>query len=153
MIFGLALLPLLALSGFGLGQPAQTPQAEADAEPPPVRRVIVRGQLIVRVPVRPRQSRVSPQSYFLRDGPRCLPSRAIAGALISGKRSVDFVLADRRRMRVEMENECSGLDFYGGFYLQPTDDQLCADRDVIRTRMGGSCRIEKFHLIEARRGG
>ena len=151
MIFGMALLPLLALSGLGFSQPAAAPQADAESEPPPVRRVIVRGQLIVRVPVRARQSQVTPQSFTLRDGPQCLPSRAISGALISGKRSVDFVLQDRRRLRVEMENDCSGLDFYGGFYLQPSDDQLCADRDIIRTRMGGSCRIEKFHLLEPRK--
>ncbi len=149
MIFTLGYFPLLALSSLGLAPAPPT----AEAEPPTVRRVIIRGQLIVRVPVRPRSRTVSPQAFFLRDGPRCLPSRRIAGALISGPRSVDFVLANRQRLRVEMDSDCPTLDFYGGFYLQPSDEQLCADRDVIRTRMGGSCKIEKFHLLEPRRGG
>lgn len=140
-------LSALLLSTLGVQQAETPPEPPA----PKVRRVIVRGQLVVRVPVRPRSLPGSTPIYYnLRDGPRCLSSRQIAGAAISGQRSVDFLLADRRRMRVEMSSDCPSLDFYGGFYLQPTDDRLCANRDVIRTRMGGSCKIEKFHLLEAR---
>ena len=40
------------------------------------------------------------------------------------------------------------LDFYGGFYLQPDDDRICAKRETIRSRVGGSCRIERFRLLE-----
>ena len=140
-------LSALLLSAFGVQQAESPPDPPA----PQVRRVIVRGQLVVRVPVRPRSTPgSSPVYYNLREGPRCLSSRDIAGAAISGQRSVDFLLANRQRMRVEMSSDCPSLDFYGGFYLQPTDDRLCANRDVIRTRMGGSCKIEKFHLLEAR---
>ena len=72
-----------------------------------------------------------------RNASRCA---AIRRALLSGPRSVDFVLADRSRVRAEFDEDCPALDFYGGFYLQPEDDRLCAKRDAIHSRMGGSCR-------------
>ena len=67
--------------------------------------------------------------------------------MLSGRSSVDFVLRDRRRVRAELDSDCPALDFYGGFYVQPDDDRICARRDVIRSRMGGICRIERFRRL------
>jgi hypothetical protein len=39
------------------------------------------------------------------------------------------------------------LDFYGQLYLLPNDGRICARRDSIRSRVGGSCRIEKFRTL------
>ena len=58
--------------------------------------------------------------------------------------------ADRSRVRAKIDDDCPAIDFYGGFYLQPEDDRVCAKRDEIRSRMGGSCRIERFRSLEAR---
>ena len=46
-----------------------------------------------------------------------------------------------------MDSDCPALDFYGGFYLQPDDERICAKRETIRSRVGGSCRIERFRLL------
>jgi len=110
-----------------------------------VRRVTIHNEIIIRVPIRPRPGmRVEWQEWR---GPKCIPAQAIAGAMLSGRSSVDFVLRDRRRFRAEFDSDCPALDFYDGFYVQPDDDRLCVRRDVIRSRMGGSCRIERFSRL------
>ncbi len=67
--------------------------------------------------------------------------------MLSGPDSVDILLRNRQRIRAKLDNDCEGLDFYGGLYLQTEDGQLCAKRDVIRSRMGGTCRIDKFRML------
>jgi hypothetical protein len=57
------------------------------------------------------------------------------------------VMANRARVRAQFDEGCPALDFYGGFYLQPEDERLCARRDAVHSRMGGSCRIERFKLL------
>ena len=119
---------------------------EAETPPaPPVRVMTVERQMILRVPVRP-----YPRMRFRWEeekGPKCVPVGAIAGAMLSGPDSIDIVLRNRQRMRAKLDNDCEGLDFYGALYLQSGDGQFCAKRDAIRSRMGGTCRIEKFRML------
>jgi hypothetical protein len=110
-----------------------------------VRALVAQDGVILRVPVRPTPPQ--PIEWVERDGPECVPTAAIRGAALSHANHVDFILAGRRRMRAELAQDCPGLDFYTGFYLTPEDDQLCAGRDSIRSRIGGSCRIERFHRL------
>jgi len=112
----------------------------------PVRRVMIRDELIIRVPVRPMPP-PAPFGWEEHRGPKCLPSAAITGAVLAGKSSIDFLLVNHGRIRARMDEDCTALDFYDGFYLQPSDGNLCAKRDEIRSRMGGSCRIDKFKLL------
>jgi len=72
---------------------------------------------------------------------------SIQRALLSGPEQVDFVLADRSRIRAQFNEDCPALDFYGGFYLQLQDDRLCARRDAIHSRIGTSCTIERFREL------
>ena len=120
--------------------------SEAEAPPaPPVRMMTVQRQMILRVPVHS-----YPRLNFRWEeekGPKCLPVGAIAGAMLSGPDSIDIVLRNRQRMRARLDNDCEGLDYYGGLYLQTEDGQLCAKRDSIRSRMGATCRIEKFRML------
>lgn len=125
----------------------ETPTAVSMTRPPAVRRVIIRNQLVLKIPLQPRQA--TPVQFQVLDAPRCLATRAIQGARMSGQRSIDFLISRDRRLRAHMSQDCKSLDFYGGFYLQPRDERLCAGRDVIRTRMGGNCRIESFQLLQA----
>jgi hypothetical protein len=100
----------------------------------------------LRVPVLPRP--IVPQIEWVeRNGPKCIPAAAIQRALLSGPEHVDFVLASRQRVRAEFEEDCPALDFYGGFYLQPEDARLCAGRDAVHSRMGGSCTIAQFRML------
>ena len=119
---------------------------EAPPAPPQgVRVMTVEERLIIRVPVAPRP-RVKLR-WDEEKGPKCLPARAIAGAFLSGPDSIDFLLRNRQMVRARFDSDCEGLDFYDGFYVQPEDRRICAKRDTIRSRVGGSCRIEKFKLL------
>ena len=112
-----------------------------------VTRLIVQDEVILRVPVQPRPF-LPEMEWVERKGPKCIPAAMIRRALLSGPEQVDFVLANQRRVRAQFDEDCPALDFYGGFYLQPQDELLCARRDAIHSRMGGSCTIERFkHLL------
>jgi hypothetical protein len=111
-----------------------------------VTRLVVQDEVILRIPVQPRP----PHGTFEwgeRKGPKCIPTSAIRRAMLSGSDQVDFVLADRSRVRARFSGDCTALDFYAGFYIQPEDDRLCARRDAIHSRMGASCRIERFKQL------
>ena len=136
--FALHLLPyLLALFG---GQP---PVAAT------VSRIVVQDTIVMRVPVvRPRMA--WPVHWEEKRGPKCIHSGAVVAAALAEDRSIDFLLRDHRRIRAKMDRDCPTLDFYGGFYLQPEDERVCARRDEIRNRIGGSCRIERFRTLVPR---
>lgn len=111
-----------------------------------VSRLVDQDEVILRVPVVPHP--ILPRvQWEERKGPKCIPTAAIQRALLSGSEQVDFVLAGRTRMRAELDEDCPALDFYGGFYLQPEGQQICAGRDAIHSRMGGSCTIERFKQL------
>ena len=126
------------LLGFFAGQSTVVQQS--------VTRLVVQDEVILRVPVQPRPL-VQQFQWVERKGPRCIPAGAIRRAILSGPEQVDFVLANRARVRAEFDEDCPALDFYAGFYLQPQDARLCAGRDAIHSRMGGSCTIERFKQL------
>lgn len=101
----------------------------------------------MRVQLRPRRA-VQALEWVERKGPKCIATGAIRGAMLSGDRDVDFLLAGRRRMRAKLSDDCPALDFYEGFYIAPEgDDRICARRETIRSRVGGSCQIERFREL------
>jgi hypothetical protein len=142
---GFSHMTLLAFLGlipamFSLAGDPTPPQPQA------VRRVVINEELIISIPIRPRQ--LQRIDWVEKKGPKCIPAERIAGAMWSGPTSIDFVLRDRSRIRAVMDDECPALDFYKGFYLQPDDARICAKRETIRSRVGGTCRIERFrHLV------
>lgn len=138
----MTLLTLLGLIPALLGMAAQDP-----SQPQVVRRVMVQDEVIISIPVRPRPKRPQKIQWIEEKGPKCVRSERIAGAMLSGPSSIDFLLRDRTRIRAVMDDECPALDFYGGFYLQPDDQRICAKRETIRVRSGGSCRIERFRTL------
>lgn len=127
----LTLLPVLLALSFGGGLQ--------------VRSIIVEDQIILRVPVRP----VPPQVQWVEHkGPKCVSTSDIQGAFLSGNDHVDFIMRKHRVLRAHLEENCPALDFYTGFYLSSADQRVCADRDVIRSRMGATCQIDSFGKLE-----
>lgn len=110
-----------------------------------VRTLVVEQEVIMRIPVRPRP--IKPLSWEEKKGPKCLAANSIRGAALSGRETVDFVLFDRRRFRAELSEDCPALDFYNGFYLTPEDGKVCAKRDSVHSRIGRTCRIERFRRL------
>ena len=122
--------------------------AVSEAAPAPGERVsvmTVEERLIIRIPVAPRP-RVRIR-WEEEKGPKCLPAASIARAFLSSPDSVDFLLRNRQRVRARLDSDCDGLDFYGQLYVLPEDGRICAKRDMIRSRVGGSCRIERFRTL------
>jgi hypothetical protein len=143
-LIGWALGILLASSG---AQGAALPHGTADSVAgTQFAQLVVREQIIVRVPAtkRPR-AQARPIRWREGRGPRCVRASMIRGAALLGQNSVDLLLKDNRRIRIKLESSCPALDYYAGFYVRPTEDGLiCAERDVIRSRVGGQCGIERF---------
>ena len=131
-----------------------SPSAVGTGAPMQFAQVIIREQIIVRVPARMRQ--VSPAAPSLIEwkeskGPKCVPAKSILGASLLGQNSVDLILRDKSRIRAKLEGSCPALDYYYGFYIRPDPDgQICADRDSIRSRLGGQCEIERFRTLKAK---
>lgn len=114
-----------------------------------VTRLIVEDEIVLRVRIQPRP--MFPQiEWHEKKGMSCIPVGDIRGALLSGPAQIDFVMANRSRIRAHIDKQCPALDFYGDFYLQPEDDQLCVRRDAVHSRMGGSCTIEQFRRLVPR---
>lgn len=105
-------------------------------------------RIIIRVPTLVTRRSAPPRSeiqWIEKRTKRCLPIKSVVGAAIRQADSVDLILADQRRVRAKLDSDCRSVDFYQGFYMEPTeDDQLCADRDVIHARNGAMCEIESF---------
>ena len=129
-------VPLLL--GLFAAQPATVSQS--------VTRLIVQDEVILRIPVQARPLR--PEFEWVeKKGPKCIPAAAIQRALLSGSEQVDFILFNHARIRAQFDENCPALDFYGGFYLQPQDERLCAHRDAVHSRVGSSCTIERFKQL------
>ena len=113
-----------------------------------VTRLVGGDQVILRIPVQPRQQ---PQIQWRElKGPKCIPVRSIRRALMAGSEQVDFILSTHARVRAHLDEDCPALDFYGNFYLQPQDGRLCAGRDAVRSRIGESCTIAGFRQLVPR---
>ena len=138
MIPGAILNFVPLLLGLFAAQPAVVEQS--------VTRLVIQDEVILRVPLLPRP--FLPQFHWEeRKGPKCIPTAAIQRAFLSDTQEIDMVLVNHARMRAELDEDCPGLDFYGDFYLQPEDERICAGRDAIHSRMGGSCTIERFKQL------
>jgi hypothetical protein len=137
-------------AAFLLAMLSDAPAEASAADPIQFAQVMIREQILVRVPARP----VPPQpiiEWKEEKGPKCVPMNSIAGAGLVGQSSVDLILKDRSRVRAKLEKSCPALDYYYGFYIRPSGDgQICADRDSVRSRMGGECEIEKFRSLSAK---
>jgi len=111
------------------------------------RLVVQEDEVVLRIPVQPHP--IAPQfDWQEKKGPKCIPAAAIRRTSLSGSDQLDFILSGGGRVRAQFEEDCPALDFYGGFYLQyGRDQQICARRDAVQSRMGRTCTIERFRLL------
>jgi hypothetical protein len=133
----LSLLLTLLPSLFGL---------TAAVQPDQVRTMVVQEEVIMRIPVRARLS-LPAFEWVERKGPKCLEAGEIRAAALRDRTHVDFLMVDRIRVRAELADDCPALDFYNGFYLTPDKGKVCVRRESIHSRMGGSCKIERFRRL------
>jgi len=119
--------------------------AVSGPKPQEFAQLTIEQSLIVRVP---RRAPIKPLKWKSKKGPRCVAMDAIAGAAVVADDAIDLALRGGQRLRAHFSANCPALDYYSGFYILPTDDgNICADRDVIRTRAGGQCEIVRFRRL------
>lgn len=100
--------------------------------------------------VRPAPSVEPEEEWEERKGPRCIAVRSIRHAAVTARHGVDLILSNGDRYRLRMEKICRSVDFYAGFYIEPSSDgSLCAGRDSIQSRAGSECQIDTFRRLVA----
>lgn len=148
MIRAAAAAAMVLLSG-GQDQPDQNPAGLNTAL-----QIVVRQQIIIRVPQHPGgvpAASFAPVRWQEGRPVRCLPAARILAALPS-QSNVDFILRDNSRVRARLGRRCTGLDYYRGIYVDAMPDgQICAARDALRSRMGGSCDIAELRALQPMR--
>ncbi|HZG08334.1 MAG TPA: hypothetical protein VEZ70_05065 [Allosphingosinicella sp.] len=128
---------------------APPPPPLPEAEPELYAQLIVREQIMVRVQGRQAPAPL-PGRWKEGKGPKCVAAQSILGASLSAQESVDLILKDKSRVRAKLDSSCPALDYYHGFYIRPhADGMICADRDQIRSRVGGQCGIDRFRSLQA----
>lgn len=134
-----------------VGETRVAPAAPAASETRVVAQLTIHQRVIIRVPTQPLPVE-PPVRLKEKDGPKCIDAASLAGAQVT-EDGVDLLLRGGSRLRAKLGNECPALNYYSGFYVRPgRDGRICADRDSIRTRAGGSCEIERFRLLVPRKG-
>lgn len=103
---------------------------------------VVRGNRAPTPPERP------PVPMVERKADDCIRMQRVVAFSVTQRDSVDLVMNDGTRMRAKLGDRCPSLDFYSGFYIRPNaDGKMCARRDTIRSRSGGSCSIQAFRTL------
>jgi hypothetical protein len=138
---------------------ASTPAPAGQVTGIELAQVTISGRIIIRVPSTPQNMaapmrRITPPQpieWAEKKGPKCIAADQLGGAIVASD-YVDLVLRGGDRVRAQLDGDCSGLGYYGGFYVKPsTDGQICAGRDSIRTRSGDRCTIKKFKKLVPKR--
>lgn len=59
-------------------------------------------------------------------------------------------MRDRYVLSAALEKACSARDYYSGFYVERSEDgQLCANRELLQSRAGASCRVAQLNRLVA----
>jgi hypothetical protein len=110
--------------------------------------------IVIRIPRMPMPPPAGPRppmppiEWHEESGPRCVEGEDLVAATIPTDDQVDLMLRDGERMRARLDKRCRSLDFYTGFYVVAGHDgKVCARRDVIKTRAGDDCPIDRFRRI------
>ena len=145
------LLPLMLLAAPAAPPDERAPRGGRLSPFSVHQRIIVR---IPRMPVgrTPWRAAAPPVRWDERKAPKCVPVAELSGATILERASVDLMMTSGQRIRAKLGDDCPTLDFYSGFYVKPSSDgMICADRDSIRSRSGGTCPIRRFRLLVPQR--
>ena len=119
--------------------------------------VRIQKRVIIRVPRRrptpaanlARESRQSaPLTFKEKKIGKCMPMNSILGVQMFGGRNLDLITSDRKRIRARLEKKCQARSFYSGFYMEKSSDgKICADRDILHSRTGSKCEIDRFREL------
>ncbi len=132
---------------------ASAPHAYANGAPQSatqLAQMVIERRVVIRVTPHEDRAQMRPNFRDWREkaAPRCLYMSNVAGVLVTKPDSIDIVLRGRQAIRARLERGCRSIDFYSGFYFKPTPDgRLCEDRDMIYSRAGGACTIDRYRRL------
>lgn len=126
--------------------------------------IVVQERIMIRVPAaRPitsgfrssqRISNAEPRSvprqivWQEKKAPRCIPMRDLVGVQFVQSDGFDLVTRDKQRLRASLKSNCRAANFYSGFYMKESKDgMMCAGRDMLQSRSGTSCTVERFRKL------
>lgn len=119
--------------------------------------VRIEERVLIRVPRRRPIRSSSMENFSARSAPvtykekkigKCVPMSNILGVHRFGDRYLDLVTKNHQDIRVRFEEKCQAHNFYSGFYMEKSSDgRLCADRDVLHSRTGAKCEIDRFRRL------
>lgn len=158
MMLALSMLLVVQPVGVFTGRPPFAP-ARPWQDRQIVHQVRIQQRIVVRIPTRetsreamlakpvdPRTGRVEEKRIG-----RCLPLSGLRAMTRSGDETLDLFLSDGRRVRAYLADGCEARDFYSGFYVErQTDGRLCSDRDMLHSRSGAKCEVDKLREIRVR---
>lgn len=80
---------------------------------------------------------------------RCVPLSNIAGVQSGPENRLILFMRDRHIVSAALEKACSAREFYSGFYVERSDDGLlCSGRDMLQSRTGASCGVQRLaHVV------
>lgn len=142
-------LVAMAASALPAPHPAAPGSESRRAEEVYVAQMTIRQRLIIRVPAM-NHPPPPPRPIRMKEvkGPKCVPLNQLAGASIGQNDAVDLFLRGGMRLRAQLDDDCPALDYYSGFYINPTaDGQVCQRRDMLHTRAGQQCRVQRFRML------
>lgn len=78
----------------------------------------------------------------------CLIVERLVGMRVSTDDSIDMFTVDRQQVRAHLDNACSSREFYSGLYIErASDGKICANRDMLHSRSGSKCSIDRLRLL------
>ena len=139
----------LAASALPLPQHAGGVASTRTGDDVQIAQMMIQQRIIIRVPaMAPPPPPPRPIRWKEVKGPKCVALNQLAGASIGQNDTVDLFLRGGARLRAQLDDDCPALDYYSGFYINPTaDGQVCQRRDMLHTRAGQQCRVERFRLL------
>lgn len=98
--------------------------------------------------VRPGSSAVSYREERLSG---CVAISEIAGVQPApAQNRLLLLMRDRRILSAALERACNPREYYSGFYVERSEDgQICANRDLLQSRAGASCRVAELNRLVA----
>ncbi len=115
--------------------------------------VTIRQTVVIRVPSLPPPPPIERGIQWKeKKGPKCVSVAGLGGFAITTPDAIDLIVKGGARYRARLERGCPSVAFYSGFYIRPpADGRICVGRDMVHSRTGGECDIEKFRtLVPAR---
>jgi hypothetical protein len=130
-----------------------SPHAFAQGTPPSqtqMAQMVIERRVVIRVTPHEERAKMRPnfRDWREKSAARCLYANDVISVVITKPDSIDIMLRGRQAMRARLERGCRSIDFYSGFYFKPTPDgRLCEDRDMIYSRAGGACTIDRYRRL------